>query len=165
DALLIGAVVPRRVRFLMLRELYAKPVIGPLARLMKAIPISQGAGRSGMKQAIESAAAELRAGHLVCIFPEGQLTRTGNMHPFNRGMELIARRGDAPVIPMHLDNLWGSIFSYYGGRYFWKVPRALPYPVALTIGAPLPPDVTAAAARQRVMDLGCEAFPLRPAIA
>lgn len=164
DALLLSAVIPRPVRFLMLREWYAKPVIGPLARLMKAIPISQEPGQGGMKRAIELAARELRAGNLVCIFPEGQLTRTGNMTPFNRGMELIARRGEAPIIPAHLDNLWGSIFSFYGRRYFWKIPRALPYPAAVTIGAPMPTGTSAAAARQRVMDLGCEAFGKRPSL-
>src|SRR6267143_10964 len=65
----------------------------------------------------------LKAGEVVCIFPEGQMTRIGQMLPFRRGMERIIKGVDVPIIPVNLDGVWGSIFSFAGGRFLWKFPR------------------------------------------
>ncbi len=70
-------------------------------------------------------------------FPEGQLSRSGTLLRLQRGYELIARQAEAPVVPVWLDDLWGSIFSYKGGRFFTKWPRQLPYHVTVAFGAPI----------------------------
>ena len=67
----------------------------------------------------------LKNGDVVCIFPEGQLSRTGNMLKFNQGLERIMKGVDCPIIPVHLDRVWGSIFSFERGRYFFKVPKVI----------------------------------------
>jgi acyl-[acyl-carrier-protein]-phospholipid O-acyltransferase/long-chain-fatty-acid--[acyl-carrier-protein] ligase len=86
------------------------------------------------------------------------MTRIGQMLPFRRGMERIMKGVDAPIIPVNIDGIWGSIFSFSGGRFFWKLPRRIPYPVRVTFGKPLPPTATAREVRQVVQELGVDAF-------
>ena len=83
---------------------------------------------------IRRARRSLQAGHVVCIFAEGAISRTGNLLPFKRGLERIVEGLDVPIIPVHLDRLWGSIFSFEGGRFFWKWPKRIPYPVTVSFG-------------------------------
>jgi len=73
-------------------------------------------------------------------------------------MERIMKGVDAPIIPVNIDGIWGSIFSFSGGRFFWKLPRRIPYPVRVTFGKPLPPTATAQEVRQVVQELGVDAF-------
>src|SRR5260370_26952629 len=110
---------------------------------------------------LREATKVLKNGELVCIFPEGQMTRIGQMMPFRRGMERILKGVDVPVIPMHIDGIWGSIFSFSGGRFFWKWPRRIPYPVRVTFGTSLPATVSSTEARQAVLELGADAFARR----
>ena len=74
---------------------------------------------------------------MVCLFPEGALTRTATLQKLNRGYELIARKARVPVMPVWLENVWGSVFSYYGGHFFWKWPRVVPLKVWIYFGAPM----------------------------
>src|SRR5205807_4921240 len=100
----------------------------------------------------------LEAGELVCIFAEGEISRTGNLLEFKRGFEVIVKGLNVPVIPVLLDRVWGSIFSFEHGKVLWKKPRRIPYPVTVTFGPPLNPPIEAAVVRQAVMELGAEAF-------
>jgi acyl-[acyl-carrier-protein]-phospholipid O-acyltransferase/long-chain-fatty-acid--[acyl-carrier-protein] ligase len=93
---------------------------------------------------------------VVCIFAEGSISRTGNMLPFKRGFERIVEGLDVPIVPVYLDRVWGSVFSFKGGRFFWKWPVRIPYPVTIAFGAPLPSSTTAAGARLALQMLGCE---------
>ncbi len=100
---------------------------------------------------------------MVCLFPEGGLGRTTALYRINRSYELIARKGDSPVQPVWLENLWSSVFSYWGGKYFWKKPRLLPYDVAVYFGQPMPVDMAKPdRLRQELYDLGERAFSERP---
>src|SRR5258708_32293477 len=75
----------------------------------------------------------------------------------------MARRAGVPVVPVFVDRLWGSLFSFSGHRYFWKLPEQLPYHVTVMVGRPLTPDETnAVTARQALLDLGEEAYSARP---
>lgn len=156
DGLLVGACVQRFIRFLVYKDFFGMKPIGWLLRTMRAIPIA-GGNRKEVIESIERAREELRRGHVVCIFAEGAISRTGNMLPFKKGFEKIIKDLDVPIIPVHLDRLWGSIFSYEKGRFFWKWPRRIPYPVTVSFGAPLPATASAQEVRQAVMMLGSDA--------
>lgn len=163
DPFLIGACTQRFIRFLMYRHFYETPGIRWLARLMGAIPISEADKPRDMVASLHKAQDRLREGDFVCIFAEGSISRTGNLLRFRRGFERITRGVDVPIFPIHLDRVWGSIFSYERGKFFFKWPRRIPYPVTITIGAPLPGNTDSFQARQAVMSLGAEAFGRRDA--
>ncbi len=124
DGLLVGSCVQRFVRFMVYAPFFKMPLLGKLFTLMRAIPTG-GGGARGALGAIKRAREELQAGHVVCIFAEGAISRTGNMLPFKRGFEKIVDGLDVPVIPVHLDQVWGSIFSFKDGKFFWKWPVRL----------------------------------------
>ncbi len=156
DGLLIGASVQRFIRFMVWRPIYEMKALHWLLRRTNAIPVGAGGPRD-MVESIRAARREIAAGHIVCIFAEGAISRTGNMLPFKRGMEKIVEGTDVPIIPVHLDRLWGSIFSFASGKFFWKWPTRIPYPVTVTFGAPMPPDSSAQAVRQAIQELSAEA--------
>lgn len=139
DALLVGAALPRHVLFLMHRSFFAMPVIGGFARTMGALPVASEDTPEAKADALAHAAQRAAAGELVCIFAEGAISRSGALLPFARGLERIATVANVPIVPVALDRVWGSIFSFSGGRVFWKWPARIPYPIDVAIGAPLPP--------------------------
>jgi acyl-[acyl-carrier-protein]-phospholipid O-acyltransferase/long-chain-fatty-acid--[acyl-carrier-protein] ligase len=159
DALLVAACVQRFIRFMVYRPIYELKALNWLFRLMNAIPVA--GGRKDVIESLERAREELRQGHVVCIFAEGAISRTGNLLPFKRGFEKIMEGMDVPIIPVHLDRLWGSIFSFKDKRFFWKWPQRLPYPVTVSFGAPLPATANARQVRQAVMELGSDAVHVR----
>lgn len=161
DALFVIASTDRFVRFIMAEEYYRQSWINPLARMMRIIPIAGDSGVRALLKSLRDASQTIRDGDVVCIFAEGQMTRTGQMLPFRRGFEKIMRGVDAPIIPIHLDRLWGSIFSFEGGRFFWKKPRRLFDPITVTYGSPMPPTATAVEVRRTVMELASDAFRFR----
>jgi acyl-[acyl-carrier-protein]-phospholipid O-acyltransferase/long-chain-fatty-acid--[acyl-carrier-protein] ligase len=114
-----------------------------------------------MVESLHTAQDRLREGDLVCIFAEGAITRTGNLLRFRRGFERITRGMTVPIVPVHLDRVWGSIFSFERGRFFFKWPRRIPYRVTVSFGAPLPGDSNAFQVRQAVIALSAEAFARR----
>jgi acyl-[acyl-carrier-protein]-phospholipid O-acyltransferase / long-chain-fatty-acid--[acyl-carrier-protein] ligase len=153
DGLLVGSCVQRFIRFLVYRPYYEHRAFNWLLTLMKAIPVA--AGRDAIRS-LDLARQELQDGHVVCIFAEGSISRTGNLLPLKRGFERIVEGLDVPVIPVYLDRVWGSIFSFKGGRFFWKRPLHVPYPVTVAFGRPLPSTTTAEQARLALLDLGAE---------
>jgi len=161
DALVLIVSMQRPVRFMVHREIYHLKILNPILRLAKAIPIAGGDKPKEMLESLENASQALKNGDLVCIFPEGHLTRTGNIHRFNKGLERIMKGVDVPIIPVYLDRLWGSIFSYDRGKYFYKIPKMIPYPVTISFGEAMPCNATAFAVRERVRELGAEAFGYR----
>ncbi len=130
DAVLLMAVSPRPVRFLMDHRIFKTPVLGWLFRLAKAIPVApQKEDPEAYERAFAEASAVLRDGELLAIFPEGGITRDGSLQPFKGGMMKILETDPVPVIPMALNNLWGSFFSRIEGgtamvrpfrRGFWS---------------------------------------------
>ncbi|HVJ43586.1 MAG TPA: acyl-[ACP]--phospholipid O-acyltransferase [Dongiaceae bacterium] len=160
DGLLVGSCVQRFIRFMVYAPFFELPLFGYFFRLMRAIPTG-GGGARGAVESIRKARAELAEGHVVCIFAEGAISRTGNILPFRRGVEHILSGLDVPVIPVHLDQVWGSIFSFKGGKFFWKWPKRLFYPVTVTFGAPLPAGAKASDIRLRLMEMAGEAFAWR----
>ncbi|MBA4217721.1 MAG: MFS transporter [Roseateles sp.] len=140
DAVLLMAASPRPIRFLMDHQIFKTPVLGWLFKLAKAIPIApQKTDPATYEAAFAAARAVLDDGEMVCIFPEGGLTRDGTLQPFKGGvMKLLEGRPEVPVIPMALGNLWGSFFSRVeGGKAMTKpLRRGVWSPVSLTVGPP-----------------------------
>ena len=138
DAVLLMAASPRPIRFLMDHQIFKIPVLGWM--LAKAIPIApQKTDPATYEAAFAAARAVLDDGEMVCIFPEGGLTRDGTLQPFKGGvMKLLEGRPEVPVIPMALGNLWGSFFSRVeGGKAMTKpLRRGVWSPVSLTVGPP-----------------------------
>ncbi len=158
DAMLLIASTDRFIRFLMFKDSYDHPLAKPFARIMRVIPISSQLRPRDLIHSLREATQSIQSGEVVGIFPEGQMTRIGQMLPFRRGMERIMKGVDAPIIPVHLDGVWGSIFSFERGRFFWKMPRRIPYPVTVTFGKPLPSTTTALEVRRIVQEMGSKAF-------
>ncbi len=161
DGLLLIASLDRPVRFVVDSQYTEQPIFKPFMKALGVIPISSHGGLRVVLKALRDAGAAIDKGELVCIFPEGQITRTGTLLPFRRGFERVVRGRTAPIIPAHLDRLWGSIFSFNHGRFLWKVPEQLPYPVTVSFGAPLPPGTAAHELRGKIRELGEAAWQLR----
>ena len=156
DGFLIGACVQRFIRFMVWKPYYDLKALNWFFRQTQ-----RDSGRRRTRREcgrFSAARRELAAGHVVCIFAEGAISRTGNILPFKRGMEKIVRRQrTCPIIPVHLDRLWGSIFSFERGRFFWKWPKHIPYPVTVSFGNPMPATSTAHEVRQAIQELAAEA--------
>jgi len=151
DAIVLQLACPRRVRYVIDQEFYHKPWLKPLLQTVGCIPIDTRHARSAIKAATE----QLAAGEVVCLFPEGQLTRSGTLLRLRRGYEVIAQHANVPVVPVWLDRLWGSIFSYQGGKFFTKWPREFPYRVSVAFGNPLEPAAAdIATIREELLKLG-----------
>ena len=161
DALLIGASMPRFVHFMLHRDYYDLKSLNWFFRLMRSIPVS-ATNRRDIVESLKRARNELDKGHVVCIFAEGAISRTGRVLPFKRGFEKIVEGKNVPIIPMHLDQLWGSIFSFKAGRFFWKLPEKWHYPVTVSFGSPLSSSSTVNQVRNAVLELESEAFEHRP---
>ncbi|HYJ05033.1 MAG TPA: 1-acyl-sn-glycerol-3-phosphate acyltransferase, partial [Chthoniobacterales bacterium] len=161
DAIVLQLAFKRPIRFILDEAVYRNRFLHPFLRAVGCIPISQRKAKDAMREA----AACIRAGEIVCLFPEGELSRRGSLLRIRRGYEIIARHAEAPVVPVWLDRLWGSIFSFQGGRYFTKLPRAIPYPVTVAFGRPLPPDeADIATVREELLKLGELCYSQRPAL-
>jgi acyl-[acyl-carrier-protein]-phospholipid O-acyltransferase/long-chain-fatty-acid--[acyl-carrier-protein] ligase len=161
DALLVIGSTDRMLRAIMFKDIYEHPLVKPFAKAMRAIPISSQLRPRDMIKSLREASDAIKNGEVVVIFAEGQITRIGQLLPFRRGMERIMKDVDAPIIPVCLDNVWGSIFSYEKGRFLWKVPRFIPYPITVSFGKPLPATTTPFAVRQAVQDLNADAWKYR----
>ena len=159
DAVILQLACPRPIRFLVYDQFYKSRMLRWGLQLLGAIPISPKKARAAIELAVDA----LAQGEVVCLFPEGALTRTATLQKLNRGYELIARKARVPVMPVWLENAWGSVFSYYGGHFFWKMPRFLPLKIWIYFGAPMTAEVaTAETVRRSLHDLSEGAFQARP---
>jgi len=140
DALILSAVSPRPMRFVMHRSIFEMPVLSWLFRHVKAIPIaSMREDAAMMEQAFSRVSEELRDGGLVCIFPEGGLTRDGELDRFRPGVTRILASDPVPVVPIALRGLWGSMFSrHHGALLRRRRERGFFSRVGVEIGAPIP---------------------------
>ncbi len=161
DAVLLLASLDRPIRFLMFKGSYDHWFIKPFVKILGFIPISSQLRPREMIQSLRAATQALQDGEIVCIFPEGQMTRIGQMLPFRRGMERIVKGVDVPIIPVNLGGVWGSVFSFERGKFLWKIPQRVPYPVTVTFGSPMPSTSSAQEVRQAVQQLGSESYRYR----
>jgi 1-acyl-sn-glycerol-3-phosphate acyltransferase len=156
DPLIITAACRRPIRFVMDHHIFRWPVFSFVFRTARAIPIAPAKDDAAlMEKAFDEVSAALRAGELVCIFPEGKLTADGEIGPFRPGIARILERDPVPVIPMALSGLWGSIFSRRDGRALARPWAARPFrPVAIAAGGPVAVvDAAPDTLRQQVLGL------------
>ncbi len=162
DPGIVQSILDRPARFLVYRKFYESWWLGPIARTFGALPVAPHDGPRELIRTLRAAGEAVKNGELVCIFPEGEISRTGLMLTVRKGFEHIMKGVDAPIIPIYLDNLWGSLFSFSEGRFFRKWPKRVPYHIYATVGDPLPPTLTAPQLRDAIQELGAEAYAERP---
>ena len=151
DSLLLQLATPRRIRFLADESHFENRWLAPWLVFFGAIAVSSARAKAGIRAAVEA----LQRGEWVCLFPEGTLTRTGGLMRLQRGFVLIAREAGVPCIPVWMDGGWGSVFSFSGGRFFFKRPAAFPLSVRVAFGESLPPESACPGRlRESLLDLG-----------
>ena len=155
DALLIIGACRRPVRFVIFEPIYRMPLLHFVFRAARAIPIaSQRSNPAELKKAFDEISSALDQGEVVCIFPEGQLTRDGKVNLFKPGIERIIKRNPVPVVPLALKGLWGSFFSHRRGQAMTRLPHRFWSRVDLVAGLPvMPAKVSAQGLRNTVMAL------------
>ena len=155
DGVLLLLYLPRSPRILARADASHGRIYRRLAKDLGTIFIEPG--RRSLVDSLDSAREALNQGEAVCIFPEGKMTKTGEVSDFHRGFLRIVKDTAAPIVPIYLRGLWGSIFSWEGGRVLWKWPKYWPFPVEIIIGDRLKEPVDPDQARQAVIDLGSAA--------
>jgi acyl-[acyl-carrier-protein]-phospholipid O-acyltransferase/long-chain-fatty-acid--[acyl-carrier-protein] ligase len=161
DAVVMQIASPRPLRFIAFAGSVKNPAGRFLLRAAGVIPVTTHKPMRGIRLAAEAAGK----GELVCVFPEGAISRTGQLMELKRGFGLMAEIARVPVVPAVLDGLWGSIYSFAGNKYLWKAPRLKPTPVCVIFGEPIPHEVADRAhARKVMLDLAEEAFQARPVL-
>jgi len=152
DGVFIGTFYPGRPRMVVYADYFETPWLGWFGRLARVIPIKPG--KRSIVRSLRAARAALQSGEPVGIFPEGGISRTGKMQEFQPGLLSILKGTDAPVIPAYIKGMWGSIFSFEGGKFFWKLPRRWRYPVTIRFGKPIYRPASIEQVRDAVAALG-----------
>jgi acyl-[acyl-carrier-protein]-phospholipid O-acyltransferase/long-chain-fatty-acid--[acyl-carrier-protein] ligase len=158
DAPLLAAACPRPVRFVMDRDFYDIPWLKPICKLGRTITILAKDPPKKIVASIRQARDAIKAGDVICVFPEGYMTRNGNMLSFKAGFEKIVRGTCAPVIPAYIGGMWGSMLSYYHGKPFSSLPKRLTSPVSISFGPALPDSASAEQVKLQVRQLSCDYF-------
>ncbi|WP_342303445.1 MFS transporter [Burkholderia pseudomallei] len=153
DALVLAAASPRPIRFVMDHRIFNTRFASWAFRHAKAIPIApRHEDPEMLARAYDACEAALREGELVCIFPEGKLTKTGDVNTFHHGVTEILTRARAPVVPMALRGLWGSVFSRHeDARWPRPVKRGVMSRLTLAVGEPIPAAAATPEALQAVV--------------
>ena len=155
DPVFIGAVFPRKVRYLAYSGLANSFLLRFVFRLTKTLTVSPEKSLRSIRESVR----RLKGGLPLCVFAEGGISQIGVVLPFMRGPILLAQRANVPVIPVHLDGVWGSVFSMSQGRFFKKFPISFPYRVTVRVGKPLMHrEITQFASQNAVMELGRLSF-------
>ena len=162
DAVLITLLTDRPVRFVISQQVAKTWFVAPFAKLTNSIPIEQSQSPRELIKALREASKHAREGGLVCIFPEGQITRMGLMMPFRRGIERIMKDLDVPIVPIAIDGAYETGLSYMNGGFDlgreWRWRR---HRITLVVGKSLPAKTPLWQVRQQVIELVSTAFEQR----
>lgn len=160
DFILMVCLNRRSVAFIMNEDVFKKPLLRPLLESIHCIPIGPRSRKNDLNAFNQAVADRVNAGYLVAIFAEGTVTRTGQILEFKRGVEHLSKLVNAPIIPIHFDNVAGTPFSYRAGqkrmlRFSWSTLRRK---VRIRVGTPIHGGTTAFALRQRIKELEVVSF-------
>ncbi|MCA9213390.1 MAG: AMP-binding protein [Planctomycetales bacterium] len=159
DGVLMVFINKRPIRMMVYAGNFNHPVMKHMASLWKAILISPGP--KSIAKALKTAREAVGSGELVGIFPEGGISRSGNLQTFRPGALKILKGTGAPIVPMFIDGIWGSIFSFERGKFFWKWPKRWRYPISVHFGEPIHDATSMHQIRQAVQQLGADAMSQR----
>jgi acyl-[acyl-carrier-protein]-phospholipid O-acyltransferase/long-chain-fatty-acid--[acyl-carrier-protein] ligase len=155
DGVLVLWMLPRNIRFVVDGANFDHSVGRYMAAAFDTILMNNGPKSIG--RALKTAREGVNAGDVVGIFPEGTITRTGQLQAFKPGLRHILKGTEVPVVPMWMEGMWGSVFSFSGGRFFLKWPSRLHRTLTLYIGEPMPGDTPIEKVRTQVQTLGSRA--------
>lgn len=161
DALFIMASMDRPVQFIMNEGYYNKWYIHPLAKLMGTIPVSSTSSTRLLIEGMRKAGEALDQGQIVCIFPEGQITRTGKILPFRRGVEIIVKGRDCPIVPVQLENIYGNIIPFEKVKFLKKLFDYFSYSLTISYGNPLPANTPVSELRRVIQEMECNTWMAR----
>ena len=153
DAMLIAATCNRRICFIINSKLFDNSKLTWLFKLMRVIPISSNQPEDTIEASLQLAKVELAAGHLVCIFPEEEISGNGNMRQFKQYLLHITKNSSIPIIPLHIGGAWGSTFSNFHEKLISLRKYRFPYHITLTFGNKLPSDTKVAELRETIQKL------------
>ncbi len=154
DSFFLAAACPRPVRFVMDEVFMARRTIRVFTGIFDTMTIRRDQPLEAIRKIIHA----LKQGDVVCLFPEGQLTRTGTLCRLQRGFEVIARKSGHPLIPVWSDGSWGSIFSFERNRFFRKIPRRFGHGITVAFGKPMDPkDATIESVRDGILATSTDA--------
>ncbi len=156
DALLVMCCTPRRVYFLVHHSFYNLPGLHWFLVRCGALEVPSARHPKKMCRLFQRVQQLLTAGELVCLFPEGGITRNGIMQNFRKGTREMLPDERIPVIPLRLGMQWGSMFAFFNGKLRFIRPHELPIPASITVGEPLDPNLSAYEIRQRISELGAD---------
>ncbi len=155
DWAMVQMASPRPVRFVMEREIYERWYLKQFLDFFGVVPISRGSSR----RAIQAVSELLDAGEVVCIFPEGTISKNGQLSEFKRGFELAARAaGTGVIVPFYMRGLWGSRFSYASAKLKERRREGRTRDVIVAFGTPLPRESGADRVKQAVFELSVSSW-------
>ena len=155
DPVFIGSAFPRKIRYLAYSGLANSNIMRFVFRLTETLTVSPDKSLQSIRESIK----RLKEGIPLCVFAEGGISRTGMVLPFMRGPIVLGIKAGVPVIPVHLDGVWGSIFSMDRGKFFKKLPNSFPFRVTVRVGKPISQhEMKQATCQNAVMELGRESW-------
>lgn len=161
DVVVLQMACPRPIRFVAFKGAGTGWLLNWIFEQARVVTVSPGPSSRWLRDSV----AALGKGEIVCVFPEGEISRTGQLMTLKRGFELMARTAGVPVVPAVVDGLWGSVFSFSRNVYIWKSPRLMPTPVCVAFGEPIPFGACdSVTTRKALMNLGVLAFDERPTL-
>ncbi|MBO5761925.1 MAG: MFS transporter [Lentisphaeria bacterium] len=156
DIFFLSAVTTRPIRFMLHESFFRNPFMRPLYKGAGFFEVNPTKPKK-LKQLFDETKEALSKGELVCVFPEGEITRNGTMSEFKDGVtSMLPDNMDVPIIPVRIGMTWGSIFSCYLGKFKLRWPNELPHPATVTIGKPLPRNVSSYELRIHLTELAAE---------
>ncbi len=156
DIFFISAATTRPIRFMLHESFFRNPFMRPLYRGAGFFEVNPTRPKK-LKLLFEQTKQALAKGELVCVFPEGEITRNGTMSEFKDGVSaMLPENMEVPIIPVRIGMTWGSIFSCYMGKFKLRWPNELPHPATVTIGTPLSRMVSSYELRIKLTELAAE---------
>lgn len=157
DAILLSACTSRRIRFMMHEEYFNIPILSPIARLTGFFKVPAAGKHKSMQLMFQQIRESLRRGEIICVFPEGAISRNGMVGAFKHGYEkMLPEDAEVTIIPACISYAWGSVFSYYYGNIKPRLPSKIPYFCTVTFGEPIPRTMSPFEVRQLITELGTD---------